>query len=117
MSAALLDTWTIGSMPRSCAARSTLAVPRGLTSRISCGAPRVQRVDVRGVQDGVAALERPLDRADVGHVAHDVVDVVEPVRRQRGRDPRGRANEQPHVVARVDERLDRVRAEEARCRP
>jgi hypothetical protein len=41
------------------------------------------------VQDGVTALERPLDRGRIGHVADRGLDVVDAERRERNGNPLG----------------------------
>jgi len=66
------------------------------------------------VQDSVTALERPLDRGRVGHIADRRLDVVDAERRERSGNPLGRPRQDADSVPRANERRDRMRADVAR---
>jgi hypothetical protein len=75
---------------------------------------RIHREDGRGVQDGVAALDRALDRARIGHVPNRRLDPVYPERPQRRGDALLGPGKHTNVVPGRDERGDRMRADIAR---
>ena len=72
----------------------------------------VERVDTGGVQDPRTALERPPHRRGIGDVAHDVFHRADPEGVEGAGDAPGRADQQPHRMPGIDQRLDAVRPDE-----
>ena len=88
--------------------------PLGVHVAHLLGGSHVERVDRRGMEDRVAALEAGFDRVGLGHVADHMVDFADAERRQRGPDPLRLPYQQTDLVTPPDELGNGMRADEPR---
>jgi hypothetical protein len=80
----------------------------------AAGVAAVQGIDRAGVHHRLAARHRLVDYGRVGDIPHDCVQVGGPYAKRcnRGRHPVSGANQQPHMVAMLDQGRNRVGADE-----